>query len=49
MKFNEELQQSGSEAEKEGWQRTCMRGESQSGTTFAGHETKMQMKEFRRF
>ena len=48
MKFNEELQQSGSEAEKQGWQRTYMKGEDQSGNTFAGHETKVQMKEFRR-
>lgn len=48
MKFNEELQQSGSEAEKQGWQRTYMKGQDQAGNTFAGHETKVPMKEFKR-
>ena len=48
MKFNEELQKPGTEAEKQGWQRTYMKGEDQSGNTFAGHETKVQMKDFKR-
>ena len=46
--FNEELRKTGSEAQKKGWQRTYMKGESQTGETFAGHETKIQMKDFRR-
>jgi len=48
MTFNEELQKSGTEAQKQGWQRTYMKGQDQSGNTFAGHETKVQMKDFRR-
>ena len=48
MAFNEELQKSGSEAQKEGWQRTYMKGQDQAGNIFAGHETKIQMKEFKR-
>ncbi len=48
MKFNEELQQSGSEAAKQGWQRTYMKGQDQTGNTFAGHETKVAMKDFKR-
>ncbi len=48
MKFNEELQQTGTEANKQGWQRTYMKGQDQSGNTFAGHETKVQMKDFKR-
>jgi hypothetical protein len=46
MAFNEELQKSGSEARKKGWQRTYMKGQDQSGQTFAGHETKIHMKDF---
>jgi hypothetical protein len=48
MKFNEELQKSGTEANKQGWQRTYMKGQDQSGNTFAGHETKVQMKDFKK-
>ena len=48
MAFNEELKKEGSDAQKEGWQRTYMKGQDQSGETFAGHETKIQMKDFRR-
>ena len=46
--FNAALKESGSEAQKQGWQRTYMKGQDQSGTVFAGHETKIQMKEFKR-
>ena len=48
MKFNEELKVAGSEAQKKGWQRTYMKGQDQAGNTFAGHQTKIQMKEFKR-
>lgn len=48
IKFNEELQKTGTEAQKQGWQRTYMKGQDQSGNTFAGHETKVQMKDFKR-
>ena len=48
MKFNEELKVAGSEAQKKGWQRSYMKGQDQTGNTFAGHQTKMQMKEFKR-
>ena len=46
--FNEELKKPGSAAEKEGWQRTYMKGEDQQGQTFAGHETKIRVKNFKR-
>jgi hypothetical protein len=48
LKFNEELKVAGSDAAKKGWQRSYMKGEDSAGNTFAGHETKIQMKEFRR-
>lgn len=48
LRFNEELQQQGSAAAKEGWQRTYMKGQDTAGNTFAGHQTKVQMKDFRR-
>ena len=48
LAFNDALKKAGSEAQKEGWQRTYMKGQDQEGRTFAGHETKIQMKEFRR-
>lgn len=48
LAFNEELKRSGSAAQKQGWQRTYMKGQDQSGQTFAGHETKLQIKDFRR-
>ena len=46
IRFNEQLQVEGSEAVKEGWQRTYMKGQNQAGNTFAGHQTKVQMKDF---
>ncbi len=46
--FNEELQKPGTEAEKEGWQRKYMKGQDQEGRAFAGHETKIRMKDFSR-
>ena len=46
--FNEELKKEGSDAWNEGWQRTYMRGQDQAGNTFAGHQTKIQMKDFKR-
>jgi len=48
LRFNEELKQEGSEAQQEGWQRTYMKGQDLSGTTFAGHQTKLPMKDFTR-
>ena len=48
LAFNEALQKEGSEAQKAGWQRTYMKGQDQAGKTFAGHETKIQMKAFKR-
>ena len=47
LAFNQELKEEGSDARKQGWQRTYMKGQDQSGQTFAGHETKIQMKEFK--
>lgn len=47
IRFNQELKESGSEAEKRGWQRTYMKGEDQYGNTFAGHQTKVLMKDFK--
>ena len=47
MAFNEALKQEGSAAQKEGWQRTYMKGQDQAGNIFAGHETKIQMKDFK--
>jgi hypothetical protein len=48
LSFNAELKQQGSVAEQQGWQRTYMKGRNQAGDTFAGHQTKVQMKAFRR-
>lgn len=48
LQFNEALKQEGSEAARGGWQRTYMKGQDPSGQTFAGHQTKVLMKEFRR-
>jgi hypothetical protein len=47
LKFNEDLKVEGSDAAKKGWQRTYMKGQNQTGNTFAGHQTKMQMKNFK--
>lgn len=46
LAFNEDLQESDSAAAREKWQRSYMKGQDQQGNTFAGHETKIQMKEF---
>ncbi len=46
--FNEGLKEAESDATKEKWQRTYMKGQDQQGNTFAGHETKIQMKDFER-
>ncbi len=48
LRFNEELKVAGSDAARKGWQRSYMKGEDTSGNTFAGHETKIQMQDFRR-
>jgi len=46
--FLADLKDSGSDAAKEKWQRSYMKGQDESGNTFAGHQTKVQMKGFRR-
>ena len=46
--FNADLKKAGSEAAQKGWQRTYMKGEDTAGQTFAGHETKLRIREFRR-
>lgn len=48
MQFIEDLKDSESDARKEKWQRTYMKGEDQYGNAFAGHQTKMQTKGFQR-
>ena len=48
LAFNEALKVEGSDAQKQGWQRTYMKGEDQKGGTFAGHQTKVQMRDFKR-
>jgi hypothetical protein len=48
LAFNESLKESGSDAAKEKWQRSYMKGQDQQGNTFDGHETKLQMKDFKR-
>ena len=47
ISFNEDLKQEGSAARKEGWQRTYMKGQDGEGNVFAGHETRIQMKDFK--
>lgn len=46
--FIDDLKDAESDAAKAKWQRTYMKGEDQMGNTFAGHQTKIQMKDFRR-
>jgi hypothetical protein len=46
--FIDDLEDAQSDAARAKWQRTYMKGENEKGNTFAGHETKIQMKEFRR-
>lgn len=48
VSFLDDLQDSGSDAAKAKWQRTYMQGQDQTGNVFAGHQTKIQMKEFKR-
>lgn len=48
LEFNKDLKVEGSEAAQEGWQRTYMKGQDQIGQTFAGHQTKVQMRDFMR-
>jgi len=48
LAFNEELKEAGSGAAQEKWQRSYMKGQDQQGQAFAGHETKLQIKPFRR-
>ena len=48
LKFNEELKQPGSAAADKGWQRSYMKGEDNAGQVFAGHETKLKIRDFRR-
>jgi hypothetical protein len=48
LAFNEDLKDADSAAAKEKWQRSYMKGEDQYGNTFAGHQTKMHMKDFKR-
>lgn len=47
LRFNEALQEEGSQAQAEAWQRSYMKGEDSYGNTFAGHRTKVPMKAFR--
>ena len=46
--FIDDLKDAESDATKAKWQRTYMKGQDQMGNTFAGHQTKIQMKDFRR-
>lgn len=48
IRFNETLKEEDSDAAKQGWQRKYMKGEDQIGNTFAGHQTKVLMKDFKR-
>lgn len=47
-KFIKDLKTEGSDAQKEGWQRSYMKGENQTGETFAGHQTKVRVQDFKR-
>ena len=48
LQFNEDLKKEGTEAHEAGWQRSYMKGEDQAGQVFAGHETKIRVKDFKR-
>jgi hypothetical protein len=48
IRFNDALKESGSDAAKAGWQRSYMKGEDNAGQVFAGHETKLRIREFRK-
>ncbi len=46
LAFNEAVKEAGTEAAKSGWQRTYMKGEDQMGNVFAGHQTKIRVRDF---
>ena len=46
--FLRDLKKPDSEAVKEGWQKTYMKGEDQFGKAFAGHQTKVRTRDFSR-
>ncbi|MDZ7769935.1 MAG: DUF6065 family protein [Woeseiaceae bacterium] len=48
LAFNEKLKEAGSDAQKERWQRKYMMGRDMADRTFAGHETKLHLQEFKR-
>ncbi len=43
-----DLKDEQSDAAKAKWQRTYMKGHDSMGNAFAGHQTKIQMKDFKR-
>jgi hypothetical protein len=47
-KFLADLKDPTSDAVKEGWQKTYMKGEDQFGKVFAGHQTKVRTRDFDR-
>jgi len=46
--FIEDLKETGSEASREKWQRSYMKGENPYGNAFAGHETRVRSRGFRK-
>jgi len=48
LRFNEDLSRPGSQAQQQGWQRSYMKGEDGAGQSFAGHETKLRIQDFKR-
>ena len=48
LKFNKDLVEGDEEAREQGWQRTYMKGEDGAGQVFAGHETKLRIRDFRK-
>ena len=46
--FLRDLKNPDSDAVKEGWQKTYMKGEDQFGKVFAGHQTKVRMADFKK-
>lgn len=48
LAFNEALKEHGSDAAQDGWQRKYMKGQDQQGNVFAGHETKIRIRDFSR-
>jgi Family of unknown function (DUF6065) len=46
--FLRDLKDPNSEAVKEGWQKTYMKGEDQFGKVFAGHQTKVRTADFKK-